>query len=672
MSAYNNGRLLEGMPGAKSRAFNLRFFMPVTLEKGSNIICVKTTSSNGTPRLRISAILDRSKEMRIAWDENGSLLAEKIIPAGLRDGFPALKWNALFDKLRVSVEVTDVLEGGIVLKKNDMRSGGILRDGPKGLGPSLYKITYNTGSESVSEYFITGSPREAFHRLKRKLENVILPTAEARLNAEALLLRGETLFLRENYNIDDRNWQEKAVHALGGLANIADMVANNRENFFKDIPGLHIRGFYSSSDGSKQFYRLFVPSSYDPAQAVPLLVIMPTPVNAKSSPFIISPFMADHLGALKICTLAGRHGFAVLWPGYRNTPEGWTCEATHVDGVLKEIEKNYNIDKSRVSVHGTCGAGYFAGRLVSVFPRRFAAIVYDRAVFDREVADLRRIPLPQSFWYEALRPGERVIDNKHIKIFVINDGSAEPGHGDMEWSEKFMEKALGKRSDVVARLGPHSEENLDLVSRRWDTIFTWLASCRNEEYSQMASDFLREEGYEGPVSEVFASPFIVIKGTSSVAVDSYIDPVIEHIKTSYRRRFHAADLVVKNDYETTEQDIKEHSLILVGNPESNAIWKKLGEHIPIEAAPAGLSIKGRQFFTNSAFLTIFKHPFNAERRILAIGSYDLGTLGLVQNADPCDAPYDCRIFEPEGDSHQTHTIYKLNTAVNQQTPETQP
>lgn len=559
--------------------------------------------------------------------------------------------------------MTDVLKGGVVLKRDNMGNGGILRDGPRGLEHGLYKVIYKAGKETAGEYFIMGSPRAAFDGLKRKLEKSSIPSSGARLNVEALLRRGETLFSRASYDTDDQNWREKAIHALGSLADIADMAGKGREDFAKDIPGTHIRGFYSKIDGSKQFYRLFVPSTYDSARGVPLLVIMPTPVHAKGRPFIESPFMAAHQTALLISKFAKRHGFAVLWPGYRNAPEGRTCEVSHADEVIGIVERDYNIDKSRVSVYGNCGGAYFAGRLASAFPGRFAGIVYDRALFDREISELRGMSVHRSLWYEALSPADRVIENKQIKIFVLNDGSAEPGHGDISWSEKFVERARTKRNDVKVCIDPPSEgsQQWNLVSRRWDMIFAWLGSCKNETHSQEPSSFLREAGYAGPVADVFATPFIVVRGTADASAGAHIDPIIEHIQKSYREYFHGAEPVVKNDHEVTEQEIKNHSLVLIGNPASNAIWKKLEKHIPVEVTPVALSIKGHQFYTSSAFLAIFEHPLNAGRHILTIGSFDLDTLGLVQNADPCRASYDCHVFEPEGVSHRTHTISKFNT-----------
>jgi hypothetical protein len=659
VSVCNNGKSAELIPGVKPHDYGSLFYAPLTLERGVNIVCLKITSRGGPPRLRLAAMLERAMDFRTAWESKGSLLAKRIIPTGVQGNAPALKWNSLLDKLRVSVEILDVLKNEVVLKKGNMTNGAILRDGPRELPEGLYKATYQARQESISEYFAVGPPKMVFESLKQELEKSNIATVEARLNIEAQLRRGETLVSRVNYNADAGIWQEKIMYTLESLASMLNMIRDGRQNISKDIPGLHVRSFRSKIDNSRQYYRLFVPSGYEPARGLPMLLMMPTPVNDKEKPFIESPFMASHRDAVKIGKFAEKHGFAVVWPGYRNVSGGWTCEATHVDEVITAIEKDYNIDKSRVSIYANCGGGYFAGRLHSVYQRRFAAIIYDKAVFDQSLETLRRLPEHLASWYETLSPANRIINNNQIKIFVFNDGTASPGHGDMEWSEMFVKNALEKRDDLKVHLGLRP-----LEIPFWDMAFEWLAPIRNEKHDPELSGFLKEAGYEGPVAEVFSTPFMIVRGTTTNFPNAHVDSAIEHIKKSYRQQFHGAEPIVKDDHEMTEQELKNHSLILVGSPESNAIWKKMEALLPIRATPATLSIKGRQFSANSAFLAIFEHPMNAKRHVLTVGSYDLKHLGAIQRADPCKAWYDCRVFEPMGASYQTHIISKLNPTTN--------
>jgi len=594
-----------------------------------------------------------SKDFRAAWEQNRSLLAKSVIYAG---SSPTLTWNPALNKLVVSVEVLDVLESRIVLKKDGMKNGGILRDGSKALAAGFYKITYTANIESAHEYFIMGPPKTIFENLKLELAKINTITGESRLNIGAQLRRGEILFARENYDVDGKTWQEKAIYTLASLASMSNMLKEGQQSVSKDVPGLHIRARFSKIDQSLQHYRLFVPTTYNPTQGIPLLLVLAPPFAEKQKPFIESVFMESHRDAVQLSRFAQRHGVAVLWSGYRNVQEGWTCESTHVAEAIDAVENDYNIDKARISVYGTCGSGYLAGRLVSTYPRRFAGVVYDKAILERNLSLWRNSPEPVFSWYEAINPAGRVIDNRHIGIFVFNDNTKTPGRGEIELSEKFMANALKTRTDVKAYLS-----RKPLGHPAWDMFFEWLATCRNKDYSPGRSDFLKESGYEGPIAEVFSTPFMVVRGTTLGTARADIDSVIEHIKNTYRRQFFDATPVVKNDHEVSEQEMRDYSLILVGSPVSNAIWKKLEAHLSLKATSSGLFIKDRLFALNSAFLAVFEHPMNAQRHIITLGSYDPNSIGLTRSANLGRAEYDCRIFEPVGNSHRTHTISKYRT-----------
>ena len=344
-----------------------------------------------------------SRSLQAAWEATGGFLAKKIINTGTQGGSPTLKWNPLLDKLNVSVVVLDALENKVVVRRDGLKNGSILRDGVRALAPGLYKATYNATGESADEYFVIGPPKNIFENLKRKLDNLDMATGKFQPDIEGQLRRGEWLFARQNYNADNKDWQECVVYTLSTLASLINESGDSRQNISKGKPGLHIRGFQSRIDNSKQYYRLFIPATYDPARGVPLLLVMPTFFAAKEKPFIESVYMASHLEAVQLDNFAEKHGFAVLWPGYKNVPDGWTCESTHVGEVIDTVENDYHIDKSRISIYAACGAGYFAGRLVATYPNRFAAVVYDKAIFEREPESLARMPKPMAAWYATIK-----------------------------------------------------------------------------------------------------------------------------------------------------------------------------------------------------------------------------------------------------------------------------
>ncbi|AWI08320.1 hypothetical protein [Ereboglobus luteus] len=652
VALYNNGVLVKELPednlGAYDKTVNL--YIPVPLEKGENIIVIKTLSNGAPSALRITATPDLGRELQTALDANKGLLSKKVTR---QNDPPRLKWPSALSRLCVTIDVVDAMNEKPVFSKTNMRNGYAIRNTTSNLANGLYRITYKAAGESFEEYFLIGPPRALFASIKKRIGELNITNDDIKLNVDAQVARGEILFDQANYDPDGDEWQGKVVYTLGALASMSNTLKNNQQDILHGAPGLHIKGFISSVDKSIQHYRLYVPSNYNPDQALPLMVIIPTPVAAKGKPFIESPFIAAHQNAVLISRVAEKHGFAVLWPGYKSSLMGWTYESAHIDEALRAVEKDYVIDKTRTSVYGSCGAGFFAGRLVSIYPQRFAAIVFNKGIFTRKLST-QDDSGPIRMWLEATNPDKHIIDNKQMKVLLIHDGSRRMGHGEIELSKAFLEKAKGKDASIEARLNQPLYGEPD-----WNMIFSWLKSCRNANASERPSEFLKTAGFEGPVSEIFATPVIIVRGTGASA--GYITSMVEHIKTTYAKQFYGAEPIVKNDHEVTDHEMNNYSLVLVGNPQSNHVWHKLQKDIPITTTAFDLFIGSHTFDKKSAFVSIFTHPKNANKFILTIGAYDLKNLALAKKADLYNAWFDAQIFEPRG---RGRIIPKLNLAGN--------
>jgi len=634
---FHNGNLAGSVPANNALVAGGHEFLPVMLEKGVNFINIKQYS-NGKPCLQMSICLDHSHDLTAAWQARGGLLAKLVITPKDRVEVPIVKWSPYLGSFSVALEVRDVSANTILLQREALRQGKVSGDGGVNFSPGIYEAVYQSKNESASEYFVVGDPREQFEKLQDALSkyNTDRPM---KLNIKAQVRRGQILLSRKNYDFNDEAWQEKITYTLGCLASIRSKLAEGVTNFAKDQPGLHIRGFASKADDSAQFYRLFVPSNYNPGAQLPLLVVAPTRIVHRKRPFIKGPVLANHREALHWAYYAEKYGFAVLWPGYRSVPEGNSCESMCIEEAIQAVEKDYNIDKGRISVYGSCGAGYNAGRLVSEFPNRFAAIVYDRAVFNLRTVNGELSPSSKT-WREATNPAKHALGNRNLKIFVMNDNTRRPGHGEMELTTKFLEQAKATRNDVVSYL-----DNQPMDASRMDKIFSWLAPCRNEHPDDMRSNVAAKSGYTGPISEVFTTPLLIVEGTHAIGNNlKNIQNVAASLKRNYKQRFHGAQCAIKKDVEVTQDDISSHSLILIGNSRSNSVWEKLQTDIPINMTPSKVLYKNATLTGNNAFEAIVRHPYATDKYILMIGAGDLRYLQRVATKSLFTAWYDCIIL----------------------------
>ena len=655
IALYINGKLAQEMSGADNVELGSKVLFPVDLEAGENFFVMGMISNGGHPCLRMSLVLDQSRDFQAAWNISWGFLNKQIYNrTGNSFETPAVRWDSHFDKMTVGAEVCDALTGKILIKKEALRNGNVVRDGGKVLGEGIYRISYRSNysqQETASEYFLMGSPREAYNAVRDLLEGLSWSSTE-QLNIEAQLRRSEILLSQSNYDPQNAQWREKVLHALGRLAEFVHLKTQKGGDVFKDLPGVQFRGFISKIDNSKQFYRLYVPVSYTAQKPLPLILVLPTTIVSKERPFLESPNVAHHRQATELSKFAEKRGYGILWPGYRNATVGWSYESVRAEEALEDVEKNYNIDAARISLYGICAGGYYAGRLATIYPNRFAAIVYDRAIFDRHTGTSGGQSDSMNDWIRATNPSDKVVANPNLKIFVLHDGTKIVGHGEIELTNQFLASALPKRADIKYILGQRR-----IGASLWDLIFDFLADCKNAHPDRIKADVSGDSGYAGPISEVFATPYIVVEGTHVNKEEAnFMDIAIKNLQAQHQAQFYDSEFVLKKDTDITDEDIGKYSLVLVGNAESNAVWGRLAAKYADSLTPYDAPDDWSSLPTESAFAEVFKNPANKKNYLLLIGSNKLGNLGLLKDFNPFKTWFDCYVFKYR-DGHEREYIH---------------
>jgi hypothetical protein len=62
VAVCNNGKSADMIPGANPHDYGSLHYAPLTLERGVNIVCMKITSRNGPPRLRLAVLVERAMD----------------------------------------------------------------------------------------------------------------------------------------------------------------------------------------------------------------------------------------------------------------------------------------------------------------------------------------------------------------------------------------------------------------------------------------------------------------------------------------------------------------------------------------------------------------------------------------------------------------------------------
>lgn len=143
----------------------------------------------------------------------------------------------------------------------------------------------------------------------------------------------------------------------------------------------------------------------------------------------------------------------------------------------------------------------------------------------------------------------------------------------------------------------------------------------------------------GPISEVMATPFAIVVGTSSkdAAMRSACLAWGDQMRQAWENRQHVQPRYFL-DSEITAEQIARYSLVLIGSSDHNLVTAKLADRIPLKIEAATVTIAGRAFeATDSALSMVWPHPLNQMRYVwVQAGSSPAGMANassLPQNVD---------------------------------------
>ena len=156
---------------------------------------------------------------------------------------------------------------------------------------------------------------------------------------------------------------------------------------------------------------------------------------------------------------------------------------------------------------------------------------------------------------------------------------------------------------------------------------------------KLASDkpegLTKHHGLQGPIDDAFMDSFLMISPTGTPMnskVGGWCGAEMEHAITHWRRQFRG-DARVKTDAEVTDEDIANHNLVLWGDPQSNAVLKRIAAKLPIHWEKDAIMI-GDQSFDSSdhAVVMIYPNPLNPDRYVVLNSGFTYREYDYLNNA----------------------------------------
>lgn len=642
--ATSNYSLAVSLNGERLHAYALpRVLQPydeitrLKLRRGENFLLLKCGNTVGAWSLAACLEPTFAQALKTIADEEYLYLDRHVF---------------LSPEARINLRVRGIPPDQVVRASVTRLDGKVRRELTLGADPvdlpaGVYRLGLKLGPVQARETMLVQDPDETLSQLVRRAA-VFQDNDQQAININALGFRCRHLLKPENRKPDDKEWERKIVFTMTELEKILGDLEGGREAF-KDVPGLHLRGFRSVIDDQVQHYRLFVPENYRPnGEPLPIIVILATTISA-SRPFLESPFVANQKEAEEMAKIAARLGVGILWPGYRCPPYGNPCEFTHFEEVLQAVGKDYHIDDHRISLLGICGAGLSAAMLADLYPQRFASIALLNPVLHRlknrfddsgEYAGLEAYRA----WLKETDPMDKLAMIRDLPIWNVHD-AVDPDHGPLSHSVAFYELA---RAYGNAPRFDHVRWEYGGRAATWNKLFTWMTRQRRETVEASVKPKKAPEE-SGPISRVFAERFVVVEASQGGEAErNGCRQISQSFQEAWRRTQFGGCRVVQ-DTALTEQEELTSNLVIIGNARTNAVWGRLAGQLPMKLSGDAIEIDGNRYEGNKLSIQCLAlHPNGTGRRIVFIGGEDLASAKFGTQELAIDGWFDYAIWDSTG------------------------
>jgi dienelactone hydrolase len=173
------------------------------------------------------------------------------------------------------------------------------------------------------------------------------------------------------------------------------------------------------------------------------------------------------------------------------------------------------------------------------------------------------------------------------------------------------------------------------TDRSWEVSFHRSGDGNWNLGAAKVDGLTKRAGLQGPIDDAFMDSFLMVAPTGKARHDqvgawsaSEMDRAISH----WRKHFRGVARV-KKDTEVTDEDIAAHHLILWGDPESNAVLKKIAGQLPIRWESDRIVAGDREFDAKThAVAMIYPNPLNAKRYVVLNSGFTFREYDYLNNA----------------------------------------
>jgi hypothetical protein len=153
--------------------------------------------------------------------------------------------------------------------------------------------------------------------------------------------------------------------------------------------------------------------------------------------------------------------------------------------------------------------------------------------------------------------------------------------------------------------------------------------------SATPSGLAKAHGLQGPVDDAFMDSFVFVRPTGTplnAATGKWVEGELAHARVHWRQQFRG-DARVVDDTAVTKEHIADANLVLWGDPQGNALLRRIADRLPVRWTKSGLVVDGKTYDAASHVpVLIFPNPLNPSRYVVLNSSFTYREYDYLNNA----------------------------------------
>jgi pimeloyl-ACP methyl ester carboxylesterase len=224
---------------------------------------------------------------------------------------------------------------------------------------------------------------------------------------------------------------------------------------------------------------------------------------------------------------------------------------------------------------------------------------------------------------EITGPAEVTVKTQNVTALTLD---MAPGHCPLSVRTAPVVVIDGSRLEVTR---PKSDRSWRVHLRRSNG--KWQQALHAHEAGVLA----KKHGLSGPIDDAFLDRFVFVRPTGQPLHEktgAWAKAELERAAFEWRRQFRG-DAPVKADTEINDADLAASNLVLWGDPQSNAVLKKIVAKLPIEWTAEKLVANGKTYDAAShAPVLVFPNPLNPEKYVVINSGFTYREYDYLNNA----------------------------------------